>query len=67
MTPQIEELTYEAWGLAPSRLVAGTLPEMPSSRVVPSSSLTQRDVLADYGAHLRSLVDLTAIRPLKVV
>ncbi|MEU4905389.1 hypothetical protein AB0G58_33135, partial [Streptomyces sp. NPDC022067] len=37
MTPQIEELTYEAWGLAPSRLVAGTLPEMPSSRVVGGS------------------------------
>ncbi|MEW1660248.1 phosphomannomutase/phosphoglucomutase [Streptomyces sp. NPDC093707] len=27
----------------------------------------RRDVLADYAAHLRSLVDLTAIRPLKVV
>ncbi|MFE6691591.1 phosphomannomutase/phosphoglucomutase [Streptomyces sp. NPDC057743] len=27
----------------------------------------QRDILADYAAHLRSLVDLTAIRPLKVV
>ncbi|WP_069816281.1 phosphomannomutase/phosphoglucomutase [Streptomyces sp. TP-A0874] len=26
-----------------------------------------QDVLADYGAHLRSLVDLTAVRPLKVV
>ncbi|MEG3627075.1 phosphomannomutase/phosphoglucomutase [Streptomyces poriticola] len=26
-----------------------------------------RDTLADYAAHLRSLVDLTAIRPLKVV
>ncbi|MEU4898777.1 phosphomannomutase/phosphoglucomutase [Streptomyces sp. NPDC044780] len=32
-----------------------------------AGTLTQRDVLADYGAHLRSLVDLTAIRPLKVV
>ncbi|MFI0821777.1 phosphomannomutase/phosphoglucomutase [Streptomyces sp. NPDC021098] len=30
-------------------------------------TLTQRDVLTDYAAHLRSLVDLTAIRPLKVV
>ncbi|MEE4425323.1 phosphomannomutase/phosphoglucomutase [Streptomyces bugieae] len=27
----------------------------------------ERDVLADYGTHLRSLVDLSAIRPLKVV
>ncbi|WP_432096236.1 phosphomannomutase/phosphoglucomutase [Streptomyces sp. bgisy100] len=29
--------------------------------------ITQRDVLEDYAAHLRSLVDLTAIRPLKAV
>jgi phosphomannomutase len=27
----------------------------------------QRDVLGEYGAHLRSLVDLTGIRPLRVV
>ncbi|MCG0287478.1 phosphomannomutase/phosphoglucomutase [Streptomyces sp. PSAA01] len=32
-----------------------------------AGAITQRDVLADYAAHLRSLVDLTAIRPLKVV
>ncbi|MFJ2772245.1 phosphomannomutase/phosphoglucomutase [Streptomyces sp. NPDC087300] len=30
-------------------------------------TLTQRDTLTDYAAHLRGLVDLTAIRPLKVV
>ncbi|MBZ6114163.1 MULTISPECIES: phosphomannomutase/phosphoglucomutase [Streptomyces] len=30
-------------------------------------TVTRRDVLADYAAHLRSLVDLTAVRPLKVV
>ncbi|MGK5631600.1 phosphomannomutase/phosphoglucomutase [Streptomyces sp. URMC 123] len=30
-------------------------------------AITRQDVLADYAAHLRSLVDLTAIRPLKVV
>ena len=30
-------------------------------------TITQQDVLVDYAAHLRSLVDLTAIRPLKVV
>ncbi|MFB7634895.1 phosphomannomutase/phosphoglucomutase [Streptomyces sp. NPDC056149] len=30
-------------------------------------TVARRDVLADYAAHLRSLVDLTAIRPLKVV
>ncbi|MCG8967222.1 phosphomannomutase/phosphoglucomutase [Streptomyces sp. CL12-4] len=36
----------------------------PSSR---PGTVTRRDTLADYAAHLRSLVDLTAIRPLKVV
>ncbi|MER0244746.1 phosphomannomutase/phosphoglucomutase [Streptomyces sp. HSW2009] len=30
-------------------------------------TISQRDVLADYAAHLRSLVDLTESRPLKVV
>ncbi|MFF7446120.1 MULTISPECIES: phosphomannomutase/phosphoglucomutase [unclassified Streptomyces] len=30
-------------------------------------TITRRDTLDDYAAHLRSLVDLTAIRPLKVV
>ncbi|BDM66868.1 phosphomannomutase/phosphoglucomutase [Streptomyces nigrescens] len=30
-------------------------------------TIGERDVLADYGTHLRSLVDLSAIRPLKVV
>ncbi|MCA0146251.1 phosphomannomutase/phosphoglucomutase [Blastococcus sp. LR1] len=30
-------------------------------------SVSQRDVLAEYAAHLRSLVDLAGIRPLKVV
>lgn len=29
--------------------------------------ITQRDTLEDYAAHLRSLVDVSAIRPLKVV
>ncbi|MGZ4566035.1 MAG: phosphomannomutase/phosphoglucomutase [Blastococcus sp.] len=29
--------------------------------------VTQRDVVAEYGAYLRSLVDLSGIRPLKVV
>ncbi|MET7938323.1 phosphomannomutase/phosphoglucomutase [Streptomyces sp. NPDC005322] len=32
-----------------------------------SGTITQRDTLADYAAHLRSLVGLTDIRPLKVV
>ncbi|MFA3875388.1 phosphomannomutase/phosphoglucomutase [Streptomyces sp. MMCC 100] len=30
-------------------------------------TVTRRDTLADYAAHLRSLVDLTTVRPLKVV
>ncbi|WP_027942968.1 phosphomannomutase/phosphoglucomutase [Amycolatopsis taiwanensis] len=30
-------------------------------------TVTERDVLADYAAYLRDLVDLSAIRPLKVV
>ncbi|BAU83669.1 phosphomannomutase [Streptomyces laurentii] len=32
-----------------------------------AGTVTERDTLDDYAAHLRSLVDLTAIRPLKVV
>ncbi|MCX4881198.1 phosphomannomutase/phosphoglucomutase [Streptomyces sp. NBC_00847] len=32
-----------------------------------SGTITQRDTLTDYAAHLRSLVDLASIRPLKVV
>ncbi|GLU49648.1 phosphomannomutase/phosphoglucomutase [Nocardiopsis ansamitocini] len=33
----------------------------------PVGTVTERDMLADYAAHLRSLVDLSGIRPLKVV
>jgi phosphomannomutase len=32
-----------------------------------TGTITQRDTLEDYATHLRSLVDLTSIRPLKVV
>ncbi|MFF0017281.1 phosphomannomutase/phosphoglucomutase [Streptomyces sp. NPDC005374] len=32
-----------------------------------AGTLTRRDTLKDYAAHLRTLVDLTSIRPLKVV
>ncbi|MEU0740884.1 phosphomannomutase/phosphoglucomutase [Streptomyces sp. NPDC006134] len=35
--------------------------------VAAPGTVTRRDTLADYAAHLRSLVDLTSIRPLKVV
>ncbi|MCC3778416.1 phosphomannomutase/phosphoglucomutase [Streptomyces sp. UNOB3_S3] len=37
----------------------------PESAATPGT-ITSRDVLADYATHLRSLVDLTGIRPLKV-
>jgi phosphomannomutase len=33
----------------------------------PKGSVTQRDLLAEYAAHLRTLVDLSRIRPLTVV
>ncbi|MFF5938929.1 phosphomannomutase/phosphoglucomutase [Streptomyces sp. NPDC012508] len=32
-----------------------------------AGTITERDTLADYAAHLKALVDLAAIRPLKVV
>ncbi|WP_055490206.1 phosphomannomutase/phosphoglucomutase [Streptomyces sp. TP-A0356] len=35
--------------------------------VATPGTITRRDTLDDYAAHLRSLVDLTSIRPLKVV
>src|SRR5690606_17555643 len=35
--------------------------------VATPGTVTRRDLLADYAAHLKSLVDLTTIRPLKVV
>ncbi|GHH08594.1 phosphomannomutase/phosphoglucomutase [Streptomyces lanatus] len=38
----------------------------PAAKAQPGT-ITQRDTLEDYAAHLRSLVDLTSIRPLKVV
>ncbi|MFG2293621.1 phosphomannomutase/phosphoglucomutase [Streptomyces sp. NPDC048603] len=38
----------------------------PAAAATPGT-VTERDTLADYAAHLRGLVDLSAIRPLKVV
>ncbi|MBD9702498.1 phosphomannomutase/phosphoglucomutase [Streptomyces caniscabiei] len=38
----------------------------PEPAVTPGT-ITRRDTLEDYAAHLRSLVDLTSVRPLKVV
>ncbi|WP_326596988.1 phosphomannomutase/phosphoglucomutase [Streptomyces sp. NBC_01803] len=55
-------------GLAEIRaLVEGWLAEGPPVPAASPGGLAQRDVLKDYAAHLRGLVDLTAIRPLKVV
>jgi phosphomannomutase len=46
------------------RLVeAGPIAPMPGA----GGTVTGRDLLADYAAHLRRLVDLSGIRPLKVV
>ncbi|MEV6204314.1 phosphomannomutase/phosphoglucomutase, partial [Streptomyces sp. NPDC051771] len=38
----------------------------PEAAATPGT-VTERDTLADYAAHLKALVDLAAIRPLKVV
>ncbi|MFE9838414.1 phosphomannomutase/phosphoglucomutase [Streptomyces sp. NPDC005551] len=38
----------------------------PASDAAPGT-ITRRDTLEDYAAHLRGLVDLTSVRPLKVV
>ncbi|MGO3758150.1 MAG: phosphomannomutase/phosphoglucomutase [Agrococcus casei] len=43
-------------------LDAGDIPAAPQEGIV-----SERDVLADYAAYLRELVDLSGIRPLKVV
>ncbi|MFI7480872.1 phosphomannomutase/phosphoglucomutase [Kocuria sp. M1R5S2] len=53
---------YEIRDLAQRYLDEGAVPAAPAPGTV-----TQRDVLADYAAYLRSLVDLSAARPLKVV
>lgn len=55
-------------GLADIRALAGRWLETgaPAPAAAPGT-LTARDTLDDYAAYLRSLVDLTAIRPLKVV
>ncbi|GAA1153918.1 phosphomannomutase/phosphoglucomutase [Streptomyces javensis] len=55
-------------GLAEIRtLVEGWADSGAPEPAAEAGTITQRDVLEDYAAHLRSLVDLTAIRPLKVV
>ncbi|WP_426364164.1 phosphomannomutase/phosphoglucomutase [Streptomyces sp. E-08] len=55
-------------GLADIRALAEEWTEKgaPQAAATPGT-ITERDTLADYAAHLKGLVDLTAIRPLKVV
>ncbi|MCL8016388.1 phosphomannomutase/phosphoglucomutase [Streptomyces sp. AS02] len=55
-------------GLAQIReLVEGWTDSGAPAPAARTGTITQRDTLEDYAAHLRSLVDLTSIRPLKVV
>ncbi|GAB2996827.1 phosphomannomutase/phosphoglucomutase [Streptomyces pseudoechinosporeus] len=55
-------------GLAEIReLVEGWADSKALEPAATAGTITQRDTLEDYAAHLRSLVDLTSIRPLKVV
>ena len=57
-------------GLSEIRELAARELAEPGSVFTPAEkqgSITERDLLTAYAAHLRSLVDLTGIRPLKVV
>ncbi|MFC8828010.1 phosphomannomutase/phosphoglucomutase [Streptomyces sp. NPDC057137] len=55
-------------GLAEIRALVETwLAEGPPERAAQPGTITQSDTLTDYAAHLLSLVELSAIRPLKVV
>ncbi|GAA0907341.1 phosphomannomutase/phosphoglucomutase [Streptomyces thermoalcalitolerans] len=55
-------------GLAEIRELVGKWQESGAPEPVDRpGTITRRDILDDYAAHLRSLVDLTSLRPLKVV
>jgi phosphomannomutase len=55
-------------GLAEIRELVESWTESGAPEPAPQpGTITQRETLQDYAAHLRSLVDLTSIRPLKVV
>ncbi|MFF7164470.1 phosphomannomutase/phosphoglucomutase [Streptomyces sp. NPDC008086] len=55
-------------GLAQIReLVEGWMEAGAPAPAARTGTITRRDTLEDYATHLRSLVDLTSIRPLKVV
>jgi phosphomannomutase len=48
------------------RILDGEVPD-PADAALTTGALAERDVLADYAAFLRGLVDLSGIRPLRVV
>ncbi|GAA2171746.1 phosphomannomutase/phosphoglucomutase [Agrococcus versicolor] len=54
-------------GLSAVRDRAATFLETGIPEAATRGTLVERDVLADYASHLRSLVDLSGIRPLRVV
>ncbi|MCX5382093.1 phosphomannomutase/phosphoglucomutase [Streptomyces sp. NBC_00083] len=55
-------------GLAEIRALVEQWSEQGAPAVAPKAgTITERDTLTDYAAHLKALVDLSAIRPLKVV
>ena len=54
-------------GLAAIRDTAQRYLDLGLPEAAERGSLSERDIRADYAAHLRSLVDLSRIRPLKVV
>lgn len=55
---------YEIRDAAQAYLNAG---DIPTASEGPHGTIDELDVLADYSAYLRDLVDLSAIRPLKVI
>ncbi|MFE5485725.1 phosphomannomutase/phosphoglucomutase [Streptomyces sp. NPDC056527] len=55
-------------GLSEIRIMVERWSEEGAPAAAPTTgTITERDTLKDYAAHLKALVDLTAIRPLKVV
>ncbi|MDI1460501.1 phosphomannomutase/phosphoglucomutase [Catellatospora sp. KI3] len=57
----------QATGLSTIRETAQALLDAGTPVPAPSGTIEQRELLADYAAHLRTLVDLSGVRPLKVV
>ncbi|WP_328938391.1 phosphomannomutase/phosphoglucomutase [Streptomyces tauricus] len=63
---EIRELV-ESWLDAGTETATAPPAAAPTAPAQTPGTITQRDTLEDYAAHLRGLVDLTSIRPLKVV